>query len=63
MIMIHTKNYNSTDIRELFDALVEVREKATKAKNSSQIITDLEYVLSFLANQHTEKLKAERNRS
>ena len=63
MIMIQTKRYNSTDIRELFDALEQVREKASREKNSSQVIVDLDYALSFLVNQHREKLKLENTRS
>ena len=63
MIMIQTKNYNSTDVNELFDALFSVREKVTREKNSCQVIADLDYALTFLMEQYRDKLKSEQSRS
>lgn len=63
MITIQTKNYNSTDIAELFEALKTVHETITKGINSTQFKIDLEYTLRYLNEKYAEKLKAERNRS
>ena len=63
MIMIQTKNYNSSDIAELIEALKNIREGFTKGYNSTQLKTDLDSALRYLNEQYADRLKAERNRS
>lgn len=63
MITIQTKNYTSTDIAELFEALKTIHESHTKGINSTQLKVGLDYTLRYLNEKYAEKLKAERNRS
>lgn len=63
MITIQTKNYTSSDIAELFEALKSVHETITKGVNSTQLKVDLDYTLRYLNEQYAEKIKAEHNRS